>query len=324
MREITFLKAINEALAEEMRRDKTVYLIGEDIGVFGGCFGVTKGLLEEFGPERVRDTPLVETAIIGTSVGAAMTGMRPVPEIMFTGFLGTCMDEIYNQAAKIKYMTGGKAKVPLTIRTTYGGGMSAAAQHSERNEAWLVHAPGIKVVLPSTPYDAKGLLKASIRDDNPVLFEEHKMLYPVKGEVPEDECAIPLGKADIKREGSDVTVVATGLMVHRALKAAKELKGDGIDTEIIDPRTLSPLDKDTILKSVQKTGRAIVVSEDCKTCGITAEISAIIAEEGFDHLKAPVKRVAAPDVPMPFSPVLEKWCMPDESRILDAVKSIMK
>jgi pyruvate dehydrogenase E1 component beta subunit len=267
---------------------------------------------------------MVETAIIGTSIGAAMTGMRPVAEIMFTSFLGTCMDEIYNQAAKIKYMTGGKAKVPLTIRTSYGGGICAAAQHSERNEAWFVHTPGIKVVLPSTPYDAKGLLKASIRDDNPVLFEEHKMLYRMRGEVPEEEYVIPLGEADVKREGSDATIVATALMVHRALQAAEKLKGDGIEVEIVDPRTLSPLDKKTIIKSVQKTGRAIVVSEDSKTCGITAEVAAIIAEEGFDYLDAPVKRVAAPDVPMPFSPVMEKWCMPDENRIIDAVKSIVK
>lgn len=323
MPKITFLKAINEALAEEMRRDETVFIMGEDIGVFGGCFGVTKGLLEEFGKERVRDTPITETAIIGASVGAAMTGMRPVPEIMFTSFIGVAMDEIYNQAAKMRYMTGAQAKVPITIRTTEGGGMRAAAQHSERNEAWFVHAPGIKVVLPSTPYDAKGLLKTAIRDDNPVLFEEHKGLYAYEGEVPEEEYTIPLGKADIKREGGDVTIVATGLMVHRTLNAAETLKGDGIEAEIIDPRTLDPLDKDTIVKSVKKTGRAVIVSEDCKTCGITAEISAVIAEEAFSNLSAPIKRVAAPDVPMPFSSTLEDWVMPDKKRIVDAVKSIL-
>ena len=302
MREITYAEAIREALREEMKRDERVYIIGEDVGRFGGCFGVTKGLWEEFGGERVKDTPISETAIIGSSVGAAATGMRPVPEIMFCDFMGVAMDEITNQAAKMRYMFGGKVKLPMVVRTPVGGGLSAAAQHSQSLEAWFTHLPGLKVVMPSTPYDAKGLLKAAIRDDNPVIFLEHKMLYGVKGEVPEEEYIVPLGVADVKREGKDITIIATSMMVHKSLEAAKELEKEGISVEVIDPRTLYPLDEEKILESVKKTHRAIVVHEAVERSGFGGEIVAIIMEKAFEYLDAPVKRVCAINTPIPFSP----------------------
>ena len=324
MREISYRDALREALREEMRRDPTVFLLGEDIGRYwGGAFKVTKGLAEEFGDERVRDTPISESAIVGAAVGAAITGMRPVAEIMFGDLTTLAMDQIVNQAAKIRYMFGGQTKVPLVIRTPFGGGVNIAAHHSQCLEALFMHVPGLQVAVPSTPYDAKGLLKTAIRNDNPVIFCEHKLLYPITGPVPDEEYTLPFGVADIKREGNDVTVVATLYMVHKALKAAEELEKDGISVEIVDPRTLVPLDKETIINSVKKTGRVVIVTEDCKTAGVSAEIAAVIAEEALDYLDAPIKRVANPDVPIPFSPPLESFVIPDEKRIIEAVKEVV-
>jgi pyruvate dehydrogenase E1 component beta subunit len=324
MREIAYRDALNEALFEEMRRDKTVFLLGEDIGRYWeGAFKVTKGLAKEFGDERVRDTPISESAIVGTAVGAAMTGMRPVAEIMFGDLTALAMDQIANQAAKIRYMFGGQAKSPLVIRTPFGGGVNIATHHSQSLEAWFMHVPGLHVAAPSTPYDAKGLLKSAIRGDNPVVFCEHKLLYPVKGPVPEEDYTVPFGVADIKREGRDVTVVATMFMVHKALEAAKTLEKEGVSVEVVDPRTLVPLDKGAIIGSVKKTGHIVIVSEDCKTAGVTAEIAAVVAEEAVDYLDAPIKRVAEPDTPIPFSPPLEKYVIPDEKSIIRAVKEIV-
>ncbi len=324
MRKMTVAEAIREALRLEMKRDERVFIMGEDVGKFGGCFGVTQGLYEEFGPERVKDTPISETAIIGSAVGAAATGMRPVPEIMFCDFLTVPMDQLVNQAAKMRYMFGGKAKIPMTVRVPVGAGMSAAAQHSQCLEAWFIHVPGLKVVMPSTPADHAGLLISSIRDDNPVMFFEHKMLYGVEGEVPDEIEPIPLGKADIKREGEDVTVIATSMMVYKSLEAAKELEKDGISIEVVDPRTLFPLDKETIFESVKKTNRVVIVHEAVKRGGVGAEIAAQIADEMFDYLDAPIKRVAALNVPIPFSPPLEKYVVPDVKDIINAVKSIAR
>lgn len=323
MREITYAEAIREALREEMRRDERVFILGEDVGRFGGCFGVTKGLWEEFGDDRVRDTPISETAIIGSAVGAAATGMRPVAEIMFCDFMGVAMDEITNQAAKMRYMFGGKVKLPMVVRTPVGGGLSAAAQHSQSLEAWFTHLPGLKVVMPSTPYDAKGLLKASIRDDNPVIFLEHKMLYGFKGPVPEEEYIVPLGVADIKREGKDLTIIATSLMVHKALEAASILEKEGVSVEVVDPRTLYPLDEEKILSSVKKTHRAIVVHEAVERNGFGGEIVSIIMEKAFEYLDAPVKRVCGKNVPIPFSPPLERFVIPQVEDILKAARSIL-
>jgi len=320
MRKLTMRAAINEALRQEMRRDPNVYVIGEDVGVFGGCFGVTAGLIDEFGPKRVIDTPITESAIIGNALGAAATGLRPVAEIMFMDFVGVTMDQIYNQAAKMRYMFGGKAKIPMVIRTACGAGGSAAAQHSQSLEAWFMHVPGLKVVAPSTAYDAKGLLVSSIRDDNPVIFVEHKFIYDLEGEVPEDIYTIPLGKADVKRQGCDVTVIATMAMVHKALEAAEELSKEGISVEVIDPRTLQPLDGETIIESVKKTHKVVIVHEAVKFAGPGAEIAAMIAEEAFDYLDAPIKRVAAPFTPVPFSPVLEQAYIPSKEKIIAAVK----
>jgi pyruvate/2-oxoglutarate/acetoin dehydrogenase E1 component len=323
MKETSYRDALNEALFEEMRRDKTVFLLGEDIGrSWEGAFKVTKGLAEEFGDERVRDTPISESAIIGTAVGAAITGMRPVAEIMFGDLTALAMDQIANQAAKIRYMFGGQAKAPIVIRTPFGAGVNIASHHSQSLEAWFMHVPGLFVAVPSTPYDAKGLLKAAIRGDNPVMFCEHKLLYPVKGSIPEEDYIIPLGVADIKREGRDVTIIATMFMVHRALEAARELEKEGVSAEVVDPRTLVPLDKKAIVNSVKKTGRLVVVSEDCKTAGVTAEIAAMVAEEAIDYLDAPIKRVAEPNTPIPFSPPLEKYVIPDEKTIVKAVKEV--
>lgn len=304
-----------------MNRDKTVFLLGEDIGRYwGGAFGVTKGLAEEFGDERVRDTPISESAIIGVGVGAAITGMRPVAEIMFGDLSALAMDQICNQAAKIRYMFGGQAKVPLVIRTPFGAGVNIASHHSQSLEAWFMHTSGLYVAVPSTPYDAKGLLKTAIRGDNPVFFVEHKLLYPVKGMIPEEDYTVPFGRADVKREGADVTIFATLYMVHKALAAAEKLSEEGISAEVVDPRTLSPLDKSTLVKSVKKTGRIVIVTEDCKTAGVSAEIAAVVAEEALDYLDAPIKRVAEPDTPIPFSPSLEQFVIPDEKSIMKAVK----
>ncbi len=325
MRKITYRDALREALQEEMKRDKTVFLLGEDIGRYWeGAFKVTKGLAKEFGEERVRDTPISESAIIGTAVGAAITGMHPVAEIMFGDLTALAMDQIANQAAKIHYMFGGQAKVPMVIRTPFGGGVNIAAHHSQSLEAWYMHVPGLFTAVPSTPYDAKGLLKTAIRGRNPVMFCEHKLLYPIEGEVPEEDYTIPFGVADVKREGKDVTIVATMFMVQKALESAQALEKEGLDVEVIDPRTLAPLDKEAITNSVKKTGRLVVVSEDCKTAGVTAEIAAIVAEEAIDYLDAPIKRVAEPDTPIPFSPPLEKYVIPDEKSIIKAVKAIFR
>ncbi len=323
MRTLTFREAIREALREEMRKDKDIYLLGEDIGVHGGAFSVTQGLLKEFGEKRVKDTPLTESAIVGTAVGAAIAGLRPVAEVMFCDFFTVCMDPIINQAAKMRYMFGGKIKVPLVIRTTFGARLSAAAQHSQSLEAWFAHIPGLKVVMPSTPYDAKGLLKSAIHDDNVVLFFEHKYLYDKKGEVPENEYTVPLGVADIKRKGKDVTIVATGYMVQVVLSAAERLSKEKIEVEIIDPRTLAPLDKDTIINSVKKTRRLIVVSEEHKNCAVTSEVSATISEEAFEFLDAPVKRINTLDVPIPFNPILESFVLPDEEKVIKGVRETL-
>lgn len=324
MRKITYREALREALREEMRRDSTVFLLGEDIGKYwGGAFKVTEGLAEEFGEERVRDTPISESAIIGTGVGAAITGMRPVAEIMFGDLTALAMDQIANQAAKIRYMFGGQAKCPLVIRTPFGAGVNIASHHSQSLEAWFMHVPGLYVAVPSTPYDAKGLLKSAIRGNNPVVFCEHKLLYPVEGEVPEEEYTVPFGVADIKREGDDATIVATLYMMHKALEAAKTLEKEGISVEIVDPRTLTPLDKQAIIGSVKKTGRLVIMTEDCKTAGVSAEIAAIVAEEAIDYLDAPIKRVAEPDTPIPFSPTLEQYVIPDEKAIVKAVKEVV-
>jgi pyruvate dehydrogenase E1 component beta subunit len=307
-----------------MHRDRSVFLLGEDIGRYwGGAFKVTDGLAQEFGDERVRDTPISESAIVGAAVGAAITGMRPVAEIMFGDLTALAMDQIANQAAKIRYMFGGQAKCPIVVRTPFGAGVNIASHHSQSLEAWFMHVPGMYVAVPSTPYDAKGLLKTAIRGENPVFFCEHKLLYPVQGDVPENEYLIPFGVADVKREGSDVTVVATSYMVHKALKAAESLEKDGVSVEVVDPRTLTPLDRETISNSVKKTGKIVIVSEDCKTAGVSAEIAATIAEEALDYLDAPIKRVTAPDTPIPFSPPLEQFVIPNEQSIIRAVKEVV-
>jgi len=324
MREITYAEAIREALRQEMRRDKNVFLIGEDLGIYGGAFGVTYGLLDEFGEERVRDTPISEAAIAGAALGAAITGMRPVAEIMFMDFTTIAMEQIVNQAAKIKFMFGGKAKVPMVVRTPAGSGTGAAAQHSQSLEAWFTHVPGLKVVMPSTPYDAKGLLISSIRDNNPIIFIEHKLLYKTTGEVPEEEYEIPLGIADIKRKGEDLTIVATSIMVQRAISASKELEKDGISVEIVDPRTLKPYDKKTIIESVKKTGKVIAVHEACKTGGFGAEIAAMISEsEAFDYLDAPIKRLGGLDIPIPYNRNLERHAVPQVEDIINAAKELI-
>ena len=322
VREITFGDALREALREEMLKDETIFLLGEDIAFHGGDFAVTKGLLAEFGEKRVKDTPISETAIVGLSLGAASAGMRPIAEIMFSDFLGVCMDQILNQVSKMRYMSGGQVKTPIVIRTAFGAGISAGPQHSQSPEAIFMHIPGLQIVLPSNPYDAKGLLKTAIRSDNPVMFFEHKLLYSMKGSVPEEEYYVPFGKADIKRSGEDVTIFATALMVHKALLAAEKLEKEGLSAEVIDLRTLVPLDKDTLISSVKRTGHAVVVHEAWKRGGAGAEIASTIMEEAMDYLDAPVKRVAGLNVPAPFSPALEKYVVPNENDIIKAVKEI--
>jgi pyruvate/2-oxoglutarate/acetoin dehydrogenase E1 component len=324
MREITYREALSEAIREEMLRDPQVFIMGEDIAdPLGGSFKVTLGMSTEFGTDRVRNTPISEAGFIGAALGAAMTGMRPIVELMYIDFTGICGDQIFNQIAKIRYMSGGQVKVPLVIRTKGGGGRSAATQHSQSLEAWYTHVPGLYVVMPSTPYDAKGLLKTAIRDDNPVVFIEHNFMYNVKGAVPTQEYTLPIGEADIKRSGKDVTVIATSLMVHKALDAAKALADQGIDVEVVDPRSLFPLDFNTILASVKKTRRVVVVHEACKTCGWGAEVAARITEEAFDYLDAPVQRVGALDVPIPFSPKMEQFVLPNADKITAAVRQTM-
>ena len=321
-RELTFGQAIKEALAEEMRRDPRIFIIGEDVAEAGTVFKVLAGLVDEFGPERVIDSPISEAGITGLGVGAAMTGMRPVVDLMFGDFMALAMDQIANQAAKVHYMSGGKLRVPMVIRTTLGASRRSAAQHSQSLYAWVAHVPGLKVVLPSTPADAKGLLKSAIRDENPVLFFEDKMMYQLKGSVPERDYTIPLGVADIKRPGSDITLVATSSMVQVALAAAAQLDASGISAEVVDPRTLFPLDGEALVASVRRTGRAIVVDEGYERYGITAEIASVIADGAFDYLDAPVKRLGALNVPVPFSPTLEDQTVPTPERLTALARSL--
>ena len=321
-RELTFGQAIKEALAEEMRRDPRIFIIGEDVAEAGTVFKVLAGLVDEFGPERVIDSPISEAGITGLGVGAAMTGMRPVVDLMFGDFMALAMDQIANQAAKVHYMSGGKLRVPMVIRTTLGASRRSAAQHSQSLYAWVAHVPGLKVVLPSTPADAKGMLKAAIRDENPVLFFEDKMMYQLKGSVPERDYTIPLGVADIKRPGSDITLVATSSMVQVALAAAAQLDASGISAEVVDPRTLFPLDAEALVASVRRTGRAIVVDEGYERYGITAEIASVIADGAFDYLDAPVKRLGALNVPVPFSPTLEDQTVPTPERLTALARSL--
>jgi acetoin:2,6-dichlorophenolindophenol oxidoreductase subunit beta len=337
----TMAQAINQALREELRRDPRVIVFGEDVGHFGGAFQVTKGLLEEFGEERVRDTPLSETAIVGCAIGAALMGWRPITEMQYSDFVTCAFDQVVNQAAKLRFMSGGEARVPLVLRMPTGA-REHGAHHDQSLEAYFVHTPGLKVVFPSTAYDAKGLLKTAIRDDNPVLFFEHKQLYGTHSvgghglkaeetgdtkdasrDVPEEEYLIPFGQADIKREGDDLTVIATGLMVHRALEAARQLKDEGISAEILDPRTLVPLDKRAILASVAKTHRALVVTEETRTASVAAEIAAMIGEEGFDYLDAPVVRLGTTDSPLPFSPAAQAVLIPNVASIITAARKII-
>jgi pyruvate/2-oxoglutarate/acetoin dehydrogenase E1 component len=322
-REITYLDAVREALIQEMRRDPAVFLLGEDIGVYGGAFGVTRGMLEEFGPERIRDTPISEAAIAGAATGAALMGMRPVMEIMFMDFLTISMNQLVNQAAKMRFMFGGKASIPLVCRAPAGSGTGAAAQHSQSLEAWFVHAPGIKVVAPSTAAEAKGLLVSSIRDNNPVIFMEHKLLYRTKGPVPEEPYALPLGVADVKREGRDLTIVAYSIMVPRALEAAEQLAAEGIDIEIVDPRTLKPLDTGTIVQSVSKTGRVLIVHEAPTIGGVGGELAAVIAgSQAFDFLDAPIRRLGGRNVPIPYNRTLEAAAVPQVDDIIAAARSL--
>jgi len=321
-REITFAEAVREALAEEMRRDPNVFIMGEDVAEAGTPFKVLSGLVEEFGTERVMDTPISEPGFTGMGVGAAMTGMRPVIDIMFGDFLTLTMDQIVNQAAKIHYMSGGKMKAPIVFRTTMGATRRSAAQHSQSLQAWVSHVPGLKVAIPSTPYDAKGLLKSAIRDDNPVVFIEDKMMFKMKGMVPEEDYTIPFGVADIKRQGEDITLVATSSMVQVALGAADKLSQIGVSAEVIDPRTTTPLDRQTFIDSAKKTSRAIVIDEGYEAYGVTAEIASVIADGAFYYLDAPVKRMGAMDVPIPFSPVLEDVTVPTEDTVFEMAKTL--
>lgn len=340
MRTLTLAQALNEAMAQEMRRDKRVFIMGEDVGVFGGPFGVTEGLLEIFGEDRVRDTPISEAGFFAAAVGAAMVGMRPIIEVQAEDFLASAMDAIVNQAAKMRFMSGGQFKIPLVIRAP-AGAMNRGAQHSQCLEAWFMHTPGLEIICPSTAYEAKGLMITAIRDENPVLFFEHKYLYGTRSpggkipsimdegiltgsHVPEEEYTIPMGKASIKREGKDITVIATMLMLHRALSAANELAKNGIDVEVIDPRTLVPLDRETLINSVNKTHHAIIVSEDHLTCGVSAELAQIINEECFEDLKAPAKRIATLDVPIPLAPASEQYLLPDKDKILTGIRELLK
>lgn len=323
MKEITVVEALNEALREEMRKNENVILLGEDIGKYWqGAFKVTRGLEEEFGPDRVRDTPISENAIIGCAVGAAMTGLRPVAEIMFGDLVALAMDQICNQAAKLRYMSGGQVKVPIVVRTPFGAGGSYASHHSQSLEAWFVHVPGLIVVQPSNAYDAKGLLKSAIRDENPVVFCEHKFVYGLKGTIPEEEYVVPLGEAKVVQEGTDITIIATSLMVSRALKAASELEKEGISCEIVDPRTLRPLDEETLCASAKKTGKVLIVHEACDTGGVSGEITKALVRGAFYYLDR-IEILAGKDAPIPFAPIMEKWVAPDEERIKKAVKEIV-
>ena len=323
MRELTYLEAIRDALAEEMRRDPKVFVLGEDVGPYGGAFGVTQGLHDEFGELRVIDTPISESAIIGVSIGAALRGYRPVAEMQFADFISCGFDQIVNQAATLRYRYGGRAAVPIVVRAPGGGNVGGGLYHSQNPEAWFIHRPGLKVVAPSTPYDAKGLLKAAIRDDNPVVYFEHKYLYRrAKGPVPEGDEIVPIGEAAIRREGDDITLLTYGAMVAPSLEAADRLSKEGVETEVIDLRTLMPFDKPAMLRSVEKTNRALIVHEDVRTLGLGAELSAVIMEERFDHLDAPVMRVTYPDTHCPFSHVLEEANLPNAAKIAEALRTL--
>jgi pyruvate dehydrogenase E1 component beta subunit len=317
------MEAVREALDQEMRRDPEVFLMGEDVGVYGGAFGMSRGMLEEFGPERIRDTPISEAAIAGAAAGAALMGMRPVAEIMFMDFITISMNQLVNQAAKIRFMFGGKASIPMVMRAPAGSGTGAAAQHCQSLEALFMNVPGIKVVAPSTPHDVKGLLVGSIRDNNPVIFMEHKLLYRLKGTVPEDLYTIPISKAEVKREGRDLTIIAYSIMVPRALQAAEQLAGEGIEVEVVDPRTLKPLDEETLISSVAKTGRVLIVHESPVTGGVGGEIAAVISEsEAFDYLDAPIRRLAGRNVPIPYNPTLELAAVPQVEDIVVAAREL--
>lgn len=325
MPEITYLEAIRQAMWQEMKRDDRVFLIGEDIGRYGGAFGVSHGMLDEFGPERIIETPISEPSIIGAAVGAAVVDMRPIVEIMFMDFTLMTLDQIANQAGKMHYMFGGKANVPMVVRMPGGSGTGAAAQHSQSLETLLMHLPGLKVAVPSTPYDAKGLLISAIRDPNPVCFVEHKLLYKTKGEVPEEQYTIPFGVADIKRQGKDLTIVSSGIMVHKSLAVANRLAEEGMDVEIVDVRTLKPLDKDTIINSVAKTGKLLVVHEAVETAGWAGEIMAVVSgSRAFDYLDAPMRRLTGKDVPIPYNRQLERAAVPQEEDIEREIRAILK
>lgn len=324
MSEITYAQAINDAISEEMRKDETVFMMGEDIGLYCGAFGVSKGMIQEFGEERIMDTPIAEQAYVGAAVGAAMTGLRPVVELMFSDFMCVCFDELVNEAAKLRFMFGGKVKVPMVMCAAAGAGTGAAAQHSQSLEACLAHFPGLKVVIPSTPYDAKGLLKTAIRDDNPVMFLEQKKLYRTKGEVPEEEYSIPLGVADIKKAGSDCTIVTYGRMVQVSLEAAAVLEKENIHAEVIDIRSLLPLDTGTIIESVKKTKHVLIVHEAVQFGGFGGEISGQIADsEAFYYLDAPIKRLGAKSTPIPFNPTLEADTFPTVDKVVNAVRKLL-
>jgi pyruvate dehydrogenase E1 component beta subunit len=324
MREITFAEAIRETLTQQMNADDRIFMLGQEIGIYGGTYGVTDGLIEKLGSDRLMDTPISEQAITGIGIGAALVGLRPIVEIMFSDFMLLPFDQIANQAAKIRYMFGGQAKVPLVIRTPCGGGLGMAAQHSQNLESLFMYIPGLKVVFPSTPYDLKGLLSSSIKDENPVLIFEHKVLYLKKGPVPEEPYDIPLGVADIKREGSDVTVVATSIMVHKVLKVAEKLSAEGIEIEVIDPRTIKPLDTELIFSSVKKTNRVVLVEEAHYTGGFTCFLASEIGTKCFDYLDAPVTRVTSLDCPIPYEHNLEDHVIPNEEKIENAIKEILK
>jgi pyruvate/2-oxoglutarate/acetoin dehydrogenase E1 component len=325
MREISYAEAVREAMVQEMERDQRVFLIGEDVGQYGGAFGVSFGMLEKFGPERIVDTPITELGIAGAATGAALIGMRPIAEIMFMDFMTLASEQLVNQAAKLRFMFGGHATVPMVLRTPAGSGTGAASHHSQSLENWFVHIPGLKVVMPSTPYDVKGLLVASIRDDNPVVFVEHKLLYKVKGPVPEEEYTIPLGSAEVKRAGRDLTIVALSIMVSRSLQAAEQLAAEGIEVEIVDPRTLKPLDLATIVQSVKKTGRVLIVHEAARTGGYGGELAALIAEsEAFGYLDAPIVRLAGRDMPIPYNRNLEKHTVPQVEDIVAKARELVK
>ena len=322
-RKITYREAISEAIKEEIIRDDRVFLMGEDLGRFGGAFGTTRGLYQELGEERIKDTPISETAIVGFGLGAALIGLRPIVEIMRIDWLAICMDEIVNHVAKMRYLSAGKPEVSMVIKTNAEGGLGLGAQHSQSFESWVVHVPGLKVVMPSDPYDGKGLLKAAVRDPNPVIFIEPVAALSVSGTVPTEDYVVPLGKAEIKREGKDATIVAWGTLASKALNAAQTLADEGIQVEVIDPRSLRPLDIETIIASVEKTGRLVVAHQAMKTCGVGAEIAALVQERAFDHLDAPIKRVATPDVIIPVNRNLERMVFPQEEQIIEAVKSVL-